>query len=362
MIVQMLPTPYLAHPVWQSAAAAFDSSLRGKISADPGLTFQALIRYVTMLGVALAALCVAIDRRHAHQLLRVLVAVTGLVTIAFVVIALGGFKFSQSQNVSGLDATRAAIGNLGMLLSASLIVSALDQYQLRRQGAGIGGGVLAEFCAGGAVFAICLCAAVLDAPRFVLVAGLCGLAPVFLVAFLRHVPSHGWEKSIVVGLVVIVAAVVVLSRFEKGSGDIALRVAAGAVPAQTAIAARMLADAGPLGMGAGTYGALVPIYRGIDDPPSVSAAPSSAAAIGIEWGRSAVAVILAIGAVLTVVLFRRAIARGRDSLYAAAGSGCVVLLILEMFGDASLAAGSFAVLAVVTIGLALGQSVSMPRS
>jgi hypothetical protein len=211
------------------------------------------------------------------------------------------------------------------------------------------------------VFAVCFLMAAVEEPRFILVAGLCGLIPVFLVAFLRHMPSHGWEKSIVIGIVVIVAVVVVLSRFEKGSGDVALRVAAGAAPAQTAIAARMLSDAGSLGTGAGTYGALVPIYRGIDDPPAVIAAPTGAAAIEIELGRSGLAVILTIGVILAIVLFRRALARGRDSLYAAAGCGCLVLLMMEMFCDASVMTASLAVLAAITIGLALGQSVSLPR-
>jgi hypothetical protein len=274
---------------------------------------------------------------------------------------LGGPQFSGALELSDFDAALAAIGNLGMLLSASLIVCALDQYQLRRPDQGIGGGVVMEFCAGGAVFAICFLMAAVEEPRFILVAGLCGLIPVFLVAFLRHVPSHVWEKSIVIGIVILVAAVVVLSRFEKGSGDVALRGAAGAAPAQTAIAARMLADAGPLGMGAGTYGALVPIYRGIDDPPAVFAAPTGAAAIEIEMGRSGLVAIVAIAAVLAIVLFRRALARGRDSLYAAAGCGCLVLLMLEMFCDAGVMAASLAVLAAVTIGLALGQSVSLPR-
>jgi hypothetical protein len=105
----------------------------------------------------------------------------------------------------------------------------------------------------------------------------------------------------------------------------------------------------------------VPIYRGIDDPPAVLAAPTAAAAIEVELGRSGLAVVLIIGVFLAIILFRRALARGRDSLYAAAGSGCLVLLMLEAFGDGSLTAASFAVLAAVTIGLALGQSVSLPR-
>jgi hypothetical protein len=361
MAIQILPTPYLAHPIWQSAAGAFDSSLSGKISADPGLTFQALLRYVTVIGIVLVALCVALDRRRAHFVLRLLIAVTGFLTVVSILIAATEFKFNNAVDLVSLSAAFGAIRNLGMLLSASLIVGALDQYQLRRQGARFSAGMVAELCAGGAVFALCFLTTAIDAPRLVFVAGICGLIPVFLVAFLRHVPSRGWEKIIVVAIVLTVAVVMALSRFDKDSGDIALRAATGATPAQTAIAARMVADAGPLGMGAGTYAALVPSYRGIDDPPAVFAAPSGAAAIEIELGRSALAVVLLIGSVLAIVLFRRALVRGRDSLYAAAGSGCVVLLILQMFCDASPTAASVVVLAAVTIGLGLGQSVSLPR-
>ena len=359
MVIQLLPVPHLAHPIWQSAAAALGSPLDGKISADPGLTLRALLRYLTVLGIVLSALCVAIDRRRAHQLLHVLVAVTGVIIIASIVVAASGWRSAEAADLSALETTFAAIGNLGLLLSASLIVSALDQYLLRRAGSGIAGGVVAEFCAGCAVFAVCLAMA-LWTPRLILVAGLCGLIPIFLVAFLRHVPSHGWEKGVVAGIILIVAVVAIFSGFNKGSGDLAVRAATGAMPAQAALAGRMLADAGPLGTGAGTYAALLPAYRGIQDA-RVLAPPSAAAEISLELGRSGLAVILAIGVVLSAVLFRRALARGRDSLYASAGSGCAILLMLELFADPSLVASSLSVLAAMTVGLALGQSVSWPR-
>jgi hypothetical protein len=360
MIAQLLPAPYLAHPIWQSAATALDIPLHGKISADPGLTLQALLRYMSLLGVMLAALCVAIDRSRAHRLLCVLVVVAGFAAIAFIVVAAGGLRTVEAQNLSTAAASFATIGNLGMLLSASLIVSALDQYLLRRSGSGIGGSVLAEFCAGGVVFAICLGATAFAAPRLIVIAGLCGLIPVFLVAFFRHAPSHGWEKGLVTAVIMIVAVAAVLSGFDKGSGDLAFRAAAGATPVQTALAGRMLADAGPLGTGAGTYAALLPVYRGIGDF-AVLAPPSAAAKISLELGRSGLAAVLALGAILSAILFRRALARGRDSLYAAAGSGCVVLLMLEMFADAGAMTTGASVLAATTIGLALGQSVSLPR-
>ena len=360
MAVQLLPTPYLAHPIWQSAANALDIPLRGKISADPSLTLQALLRYMTLLGVVLAALCVAMDRRRAHRLLRVLVVVAGFVAIAFIVVAAGGLRPVEAPNLTGLAAAFATIGNLGMVLSASLMISAFDQYLLRRSGSGIGGSVLAELCAGGAVFAICLGATAFAAPRLVLIAGLCGLIPVFLVAFFRHVPSHGWEKGLVAAIIMIVAVAALLSGFDKGSGDLAFRAAAGATPAQTALAGRMLADAGPLGTGAGTYAALLPAYRGVEDLVELGP-PSAAAKISLELGPSGLAAVLALGAILSAMLFRRALSRGRDSLYAAAGSGCVVLLMLGMFADASVMTTGVSVLAALAIGLALGQSLSLPR-
>jgi hypothetical protein len=360
MAIQLLPVPYLAHPIWQSAATAIGAPLYGKISVDPGLTLRALLRYLTVLGVVAAALCVAIDRRRAHQLLRVFAAVTGVIAIVSLIAIAGRLQLAETFGPADLETTFGAIRNLGMLLSASLIVSALDQYLLRRSGNGIGTGVVAEFCFGCAVFAICLAGA-FAAPRLVLVAGLCGLIPIFLVAFLRHVPSHGWEKGLVIGIIVIVAGASVLSGFSKDAGALELRAVAGATPVQSGLAARMLADAGPLGTGAGTYAALLPTYRGIDDAGAVFTAPSAAAAISLELGRPGLAAMLAIGTILSVVLFRRALARGRDSLYAAAGSGCAILLMLELFADASLAASGFLILAALTIGLALGQSLSWPR-
>jgi hypothetical protein len=355
MLVQILPTPYLAHPIWQSAAAAFDTPPSGKITVDPGLTLQALVSYLTAVALALGVLCVTTDRRRAHLVLIALAAATGFITVA--ALAMPGLRSSL-----GLDAVFAAIANLGMLLSASLLVHVLDQYLLRRPGSKIGGAMIAELTGGIAVFLVCIVASLLDAPRFVFVAGLCGLVPVFLVAFLRHVSAHRWENMIVVAVTIAVAAIVVFNQFQKHSGDLTLRTATAALPAQTAAAQRMMSDAGPLGMGAGTYAALIPIYRGIDDPAAVFAAPTTAAAISIEMGRSGLVIAVLIGLVLAIVLFRRALGRGRDSLYAAAGSGCLIVLVLQMFADNSLRAPSVAVLCAAVLGLALGQSLSLPRN
>jgi hypothetical protein len=358
MAIQVLPTPFLPHPVWQSAAAALDEPLRGRISADPALSLAAIFRYLSALGVIIAAMCIAIDRRRARLLLRILVAVTSVVTIAFVIVALGGFGVYDAVPRASFD----AICSLGVLLAASLVVNVVDQYQARRRGVGLNGRILAEFSAGCVALAICLVTAAIFVPNFVLIAGLCGLVPIMLVTFLHHVAMRRWDACIVVGLGIIAAAVLVTNQLQKSSGNMAVRIAASASKEQIAIVERMMSDAGPLGTGAGTYRVLVPIYRGIDDPPVVFMPPTSAAAIAVEWGRSAVVAIPVIAGLLVIVLFRRALGRGRDSVYAAAGSGCVLLTALEMFCDASLLATAVWVLVAVTLGLALGQSVSLPRN
>lgn len=365
MVIQIVPLPFLAHPIWQSAAAALDARLTGTISADPALTLQALFRYLTMLAIVAATMCVVIDRRRAQMLLRLLAALTGLLTVVLAIAKLGDFRLFGSRGAPAVDATFAAIfaamGNFGMLLAAALLVDAFDQFQTRRRGTPVGAGIVVEFVAAGLMLAICFAVTAMSQPRFVLIAGLCGLLPLALLVFLHQVSTYRWEARLAIGIVVGVAAVLVANRFMQGSADLPLRVAAFSAPVQTDTAARMMSDAGALGMGAGTYDAMVPIYRGVDDPALVFAAPTTAAVVAVEFGRWAVVALAVMALLLVAALFRRALSRGRDSVYAAMGSGGVLVMGLEIFCDASLTRTAIVILAAAILGLALGQSVSQQR-
>ena len=71
MLIQVLPlgTIGLAHPIWESAAAALGRPLAGSISIDPGATLISLVRYLSMAAIAFVASAVAVDRRRAEWIL-----------------------------------------------------------------------------------------------------------------------------------------------------------------------------------------------------------------------------------------------------------------------------------------------------
>jgi hypothetical protein len=361
MGIQIIPTPFLAHPIWQSAASALGEPLSGKISADPALSVLALFRYIVAMGIVVATVGVAVDRRRAQNLLLALVVETGLITVAFVIIALGNFRLFGMFDVAGSKASFAAICSLGMLLAAALVAGSVNQFLVRHRVADLKGTkTLLELWIGSISLAACFATSAFLLAKYDFIAGMSGLALLVLATFLRHIPNHRWEARIAVGIFLVVAVVVIANQFAHGSGDFTLRAAA-APQVQTAIAQRMMSDAGPMGTGAGTYRALVQIYREINDPPDVFAAPTTAATIAVELGRPALVVIIALSAFLIIVLFRRALERGRDAAFAGAGAGCALTISLEMFHDTSLLNTSASILATVILGLAVGQSLSLPR-
>src|SRR5579872_2251252 len=70
MAIQMLPNPFLAHPIWRSAASALDLPLAGRISADPALTLLALFQFLAAMAIMLAAAAIAVERQRAQVLMR----------------------------------------------------------------------------------------------------------------------------------------------------------------------------------------------------------------------------------------------------------------------------------------------------
>ena len=63
-----------------------------------------------------------------------------------------------------------------------------------------------------------------------------------------------------------------------------------------------------------------------------------------------------VAAILAVVaLVRGALARGRDAFYPAAGAGCLIMLLLQSFSNATLLDGTVSTIAAAAVGLALVQ-------
>jgi hypothetical protein len=182
-----------------------------------------------------------------------------------------------------------------------------------------------------------------------------GLATLLGVTLVRRLRLGRVGGFITVVVIFVIAGEIGVARLGQGGPDFTLRFAASASPAN-AITERMLVDATGMGTGAGTYHALVPIYRGSNDTVSDLDPPSAAAEVAIELGRPLLWVGVLLSCVIVVMLFRAALRRGRDSFYPAAGSAAGIALLISAFGNDGLFESAVLIIAGVIIGLAVAQS------
>ncbi|MGH6677024.1 MAG: hypothetical protein ACRECE_12485, partial [Xanthobacteraceae bacterium] len=126
----------------------------------------------------------------------------------------------------------------------------------------------------------------------------------------------------------------------------------------TSLSERVLEDAPLAGTGAGTFGALAPVYREIDDPPPGAAAATATAAFAIELGKPMLWLIMAAAVASILVLLRAALRRGRDSFYPAMGGGCLITVMLLAFTNAGLLGTATGLITAAALGLGFAQSKS----
>jgi hypothetical protein len=355
MLVQLLPMPFgaLSHPVWASAAEALNTSIWGHISIDLGATLIGLIRYLTAVGLLVAAAAVTIDRTRAEWLLHWLTATT-----AFLAVMLIGHDVAGLFPLAGPSATAAlhAASALGTIIAAAATVRAAERYETRRNTAKM---TIAKFAwslaAAVTALATCWLALIISAPIELTFAAGCGFATVVLVVIGRRVAPAPLAAGAVATVAIIAAIAIIAARPNVGTPT--LRFAAAASPSAKSIAERMIADNFG-GIGAGAYEALLPSYRDINDATVTERAPTTAAQVAIEMGRAAIW-ILALMMITTIgLLIRGAISRGRDSFYATAAAGGAITLTVEAFVDASLLGTAVVIVATTVLGLGLAQSAS----
>src|SRR5262249_34990809 len=126
MLIQMLPLPFLANPVWASASAGFPHGTAGSISVDIGATALALARYLSAVGAGPLAPAVAINRERAESLLVGTTAASALISLAVLI---------HDAYGSGLLALREEALDcacLGVTLSAACAVLVFERYETRR--------------------------------------------------------------------------------------------------------------------------------------------------------------------------------------------------------------------------------------
>jgi hypothetical protein len=211
-------------------------------------------------------------------------------------------------------------------------------------------------CTGALV--ICGAALLVDATRQVFFATGYGFLALAGVMIIRRF-GLGFLGIMGIAVPALGAAILLLAAHpaERGT-SLSLAFAGGSPPSLTALSERMLDDAPFVGTGAGTFAALAPIYREMNDPPSGPTAATAAAALAIELGQPMLWLIVATTTGAIIMLLRAALQRGRDSFYPAMGGSCLITLLLLAFTNAGLLGTATGLITGAALGLAFAQSKS----
>jgi hypothetical protein len=358
MLIQVLPLPFLAHPMWASAQTGIGLPITGSISIDIGASVMALGFYLTIVAVAFWSAAVAVDRQRAEWVLFALMIATAL--IGLTVAATTVFKPPQSDTAAVLFDRTQAIDcvAMGVMIAAAAGVRTLERYETRRTSPTRSVSVLLWTCAACvAALAICIAALIMSAPVSALVATIYGVVALLSVALIRRLGLGSWA-ALAIAVFAIAVAGLVAAR-EPGLRNKNLTLAFASSPASlTQLSQRILDDAPLNGIGAGTFAAIAPIYRDVDDRTLLSVAPTAAAATATELGHPMLWLIVATTVFSIFMLLRASLQRGRDSFYPTAGASCLITLLFLSFTNAGVLGSATALIAAATLGLAIAQSKS----
>jgi hypothetical protein len=348
MILQILPIPFLANPVWTSVSPGFWHGIAGSISVDVGATALALVRYLSAVGVVLLAAAVATNRERAESVLFGVTGATVLISFASLLHNLFGFNVITMRD----EAFDCAC--LGVTLTAACALLVFERHETRRINTGqIRKKYFLSSVACLTGFIICASAiAVARSGSLIFAAGSGFLTFAAVAAIRRWALGRLGAAAIGVTAAVIAAALVTVAasdpdpRFAFVKKDVA----------SVELTQRILSDSPFFGTGAGSFSALLPIYQTNNSGSRDTAAVTSAAQFSIEMGKAMLwlAVLAASFAVFT--LLRGAWRRGRDSFYAAAAGACLVTLMNLAFVNVGLSGSAIVLLSATIFGLGLTQS------
>ena len=250
-------------------------------------------------------------------------------------------------------AQASVVASAGILLSCAAIIRSVDQLQ--RAGRPRRSRTRAVLVLSGAIISLVVCAAaiLIRANPAAVIAALTGSGILLAVFAIRQWLLGPWG---VTGLAA-AAAIGLLGAFAvipvKKNVDLTI-----ALSTQTQAATeRMLSDVAPVGYGAGTFEALLPVYRDIGGMASREH-PTAAAAITVEMGRAFFYGLIIVALFAAWTLFNRSLSRGHDYIYAAAGAGALISLLIMAFVNGGMLNFGASLMIGVLFGLAFAQSLS----
>lgn len=348
MILQILPLPFLANPVWTSVSPGFRHGIAGSISVDTGATAIAIVRYLSALGMLLLAASAAINRESAESVLMGVTAATVLISFASLLHDLFGF------NILAMREEALDCACLGVTLSAACALFVYERHETRRANSGKARRKflisLAAFLTG---LVICASAIAVTRSGSLIFAAGAGFLTFGAVAVIRRwALGRLGAAAMIVTAAVVAAALVTVAASDSDPRFAFVKKDAASVE----LTQRILSDAPFFGDGAGSFSALLPIYQSGNTGSRDIEAVTAAAKFSIEMGRMMLwlAVLAATFAVFT--LLRGAARRGRDSFYAAAAGASLVTLMNLAFVNAGLSGSAIILLSAAVFGLGLTQS------
>lgn len=347
--LQVVPIPLhgLGNQIWAIASAALDQPLAERFSVDVRETILALSHYNAVLAAGLVTAVVALEKKRAAQVLYILVSITVVICILSI---WGKSHQSWPAEQAWTGSTEAA---LGALLSTAMGIRAIDQlWRPRRTHRSPTGPVVILTCAILSLI-VSVAATALCGGWTALIAVLLGMTTILTVVVIRKWFFGLWGRAGVLAT----AAMLFVAGFAfipiNRNADLTT-----ALSTQTRAATeRMLQDTHPIGTGAGTFVALLPIYADVG-MLAVRERPTAAAAVAVEMGRTFLGGLLVVTVISACTLFGRALSRNRAYLYPAVGAGTSVSLTILAFAENSLFDLCASLLVAAVFGLAFAQSLS----
>ncbi|WP_157817185.1 hypothetical protein [Bradyrhizobium sp. SK17] len=351
IVLQMLPLPSLAHPVWKFAGETLGAPLSGSITIDTGASLGALLLWLTLLSVMIGAAAVAIDRKRADMVART-IAATALAAALILLLSSDPLKAWLGAAAPGAKAD----GFLVIVLAGIPLALARALYGGERADGGSSTRLRWLLAASTAV---CIASACWYGHRGAAIAVAAGIALVLMTFAARRLHLHRWSSA---GAAAAIALIALATAVANRHADVALAVAFADAPADVVQSSHnLLADLPALGSGAGTTATLASTYMDWQGPTARPVVATSAAASIAQFGPA----MFWTGLVVTIAGIAAFTAgarnRGRDWSYAAAAAAALLTLLLAAFTLPELPALPGVIVLGAVIGTGLAQRISRSR-
>ncbi|UWU91400.1 hypothetical protein [Bradyrhizobium sp. CB1015] len=349
---QLAPLPLrFAHPIWASAHEAIGGLSLGPITADIGLTVNALLLALAAISLLGVAILVVRNRGRAELVLFVLSGVTAVSALM-----LDLHRLSPALAASVPHDLTTSLAGLGLMLNLAVMQLAAERAETHHS-------VLRSVAIGlcGLVGALVSAAAIFGlSGTNTAIAAAFGVVLILLILVIRRLDLSPLAASALSVAALAGAAIVLTFLFEKSSGPILLRLAPEMGAETKAALERMLADTRWFGAGAGSFAAVGRIYQ--SDAGAVLTAPSAATSVFAGMGWVGLVAMIAVSLFALVRLFFGALQRGRDSFFPASAAACVLFALFQSFAGPGLLHPAAILCLSVIVGLGLSQSVSQSGS